>query len=143
MQQISIKGICHLWREQQLSLAISWKYSSFFSILFDTKGYSEAHYWQTSCFMQDITWWEKQGFFFLIENRTFWDYIKSLLVEKNVYLMFNKFLEVSIAENNYFNIILGDIKEKIMNNLIFIIRNYEDMGIKMIVFLFYCFLFSF
>lgn len=57
--------------------------------------------------------------------------------------MFNKFLEVSIAENNYFNIILGDIKEKIMNNLIFIIRNYEDMGIKMIVFLFYCFLFSF
>lgn len=85
----------------------------------------------------------KARIFFLIENRTFWDYIKSLLVEKNVYLMFNKFLEVSIAENNYFNIILGDIKEKIMNNLIFIIRNYEDMGIKMIVFLFYCFLFSF
>lgn len=27
----------------------------FFSILFDSKGYSEAHYWQASCFMQDIT----------------------------------------------------------------------------------------
>lgn len=57
--------------------------------------------------------------------------------------MFNKFREVSIDENNYFNIILGDVKEKIMNNLILNIRNYEDMGTEIIVFLFYWFLFSF
>lgn len=57
--------------------------------------------------------------------------------------MFNKFLDVSIDESNYFNIILGDVKENIMNNLICNIRNYEDMGIEIIVFLFYCFYFHF
>lgn len=57
--------------------------------------------------------------------------------------MFTKFLKVSIDENNFFNIILRGVKEKIMNNLILNTRNYEDMGIEIIVFLFYWFLFSF
>lgn len=79
----------------------------------------------------------KARIFFFIENRTFWDY----LLED---LMFTKFLEVSIDENNFFNIILRGVKEKkTMNNLILNIRNYEDMGIEIIVFVFYWFLFSF